>query len=346
MSYQDVHSGSLINFSNNLKQVIKNNKVFIICDSNTESCLTYIEENITFKNSFKLSIEAGEENKNINQLLKIWEFLNQNKANKNDWIINLGGGMVCDLGGFAASTFKRGISFINIPTSLLGMVDAAIGGKTGFNLHSLKNNIGTFYPAKMVICDAKLLDTLPSEELKSGFAEVIKHALISDYKFWKLIKNKPFQDYNFQEIINSSINHKLKIVEGDPTENGPRKTLNFGHTIGHALESHHLHLNKTILHGFAVAQGMVMESFISHKLNFISKETYTEIKEFIFSIYPPIHIKKNEIETLVNFMINDKKNEDSKISFTLLQNIGSAIFDKYISVEETTKLMHDFHKND
>ena len=346
MNFQNVQAGSLIEFSNSIEQLIDNNKVFIICDSNTESCSTIFEDKVKFKNTFKITIEAGEENKNIDQVLRIWTFLNNNKANKNDWIINVGGGMICDLGGFAASSFKRGISFINIPTSLLGMVDAAIGGKTGFNLNALKNNIGTFYPAKLVVCDAIFLKTLPEHELKSGFAEVIKHALISDYKFWNKIKNQSFEDYNFHEIINFSINHKLNIVEKDPKENGSRKKLNFGHTIGHALESHFLSLNKTIFHGFAVAQGMAIEAFISYKLNHISKEKYTEIKEFIFSIYQPIAINKNDIKTLVGFMSNDKKNENTKINFTLLDDIGSAVYDKYISAEDIDNLMHDFYSYD
>ena len=346
MNFQNVQAGSLIEFSNSIEQLIDNNKVFIICDSNTESCSTILEDEVKFKNTFKITIQAGEENKNIDQVLRIWTFLNNNKANKNDWIVNVGGGMICDLGGFAASSFKRGISFINIPTSLLGMVDAAIGGKTGFNLHALKNNIGSFYPAKLVVCDAVFLKTLPEHELKSGFAEVIKHALISDYKFWNKIKNQSFEDYNFHEIINFSINHKLNIVEKDPKENGSRKKLNFGHTIGHALESHFLSLNKTIFHGFAVAQGMAIEAFISYKLNHISKEKYTEIKEFIFSIYQPIAINKNDIKTLVGFMSNDKKNENTKINFTLLDDIGSAVYDKYISAEDIDNLMHDFYNYD
>ena len=346
MNFQNVQAGSLIEFSDSIKQLIDNNKVFIICDSNTEACSTILEDKVKFKKTFKITIEAGEENKNIDQVLRIWTFLNNNKANKNDWIINVGGGMICDLGGFAASTFKRGISFINIPTSLLGMVDAAIGGKTGFNLNTLKNNIGTFYPAKLVVCDAVFLKTLPEDELKSGFAEVIKHALISDYNFWNKIKTQSFKDYNFQEIINFSINHKLNIVEKDPRENGARKKLNFGHTIGHALESHFLSLNKTIFHGFAVAQGMAIEAFISFQLNHISKEKYTEIKEFIFSIYQPIAINKNDIKTLVGFMSNDKKNENTKINFTLLDDIGSAVYDKYISAEDIDNLMHDFYSYD
>ena len=152
--------------------------------------------------------------------------------------------------------------------------------------------------------------------------------------------------YNFHEIINFSINHKLNIVEKDPKENGSRKKLNFGHTIGHALESHFLSLNKTIFHGFAVAQGMAIESYISYRLNFITKEKFKEIKEFIYTIYPPIEIEHNEISTLANLMINDKKNENSKISFTLLDDIGSAIYDKYISSEDAISLIYDFYKND
>ena len=346
MSYQSVHSGSLTSFSEQLNQLINDNRVFIVCDSNTKNCLQILNEKITFKNSYIIQLAAGEEHKNIDQILKIWDFLNKNNANKNDWIINLGGGMICDLGGFAASTYKRGISFVNIPTSLLAMVDAAIGGKTGFNFNGLKNNIGTFHPAKLVVCDALFLNTLPNKELKSGFAEVIKHALISDSNFWKSIKNISFKDYNFQDIIDSSIIHKLKIVEIDPKENGPRKKLNFGHTVGHALESHALHSNDPILHGYAVAQGMVIESYISYRLDYITKEKFKEIKEFIYSIYPPIEIKRNEINLLVNLMINDKKNKNSKISFTLLEGIGSAIYDKYISAEDAVSFIQDFYKND
>ena len=346
MSYQSVHSGSLTSFSEQLNQLINDNRVFILCDSNTKNCLQILEEQIIFKNSNVIQLAAGEEHKNIDQVLKIWDILNKNNANKNDWIVNLGGGMICDLGGFAASTYKRGISFVNIPTSLLAMVDAAIGGKTGFNFHGLKNNIGTFHPAKMVICDSKFLNTLPEKELKSGFAEVIKHALICDSKFWNSIKNISFEDYNFQEIIESSIVHKLKIVESDPKENGPRKKLNFGHTVGHALESQALHSENPILHGYAVAQGMAIESYISYRLNFITKEKFKEIKEFIYTIYPPIEIEHNEISTLANLMINDKKNENSKISFTLLDDIGNAIYDKYISSEDAISLIYDFYKND
>ena len=168
----------------------------------------------------------------------------------------------------------------------------------------------------------------------------------SDSKFWDLIKNTSFKDYNFQGIIDSSIVHKLKIVESDPNENGPRKKLNFGHTVGHALESQALHSGKPILHGYAVAQGMVIESYISYRLNYITKEKFKEIKEFTHSIYPPIDIENNEIHMLADIMINDKKNNNSKISFTLLDDIGSAVYDKYISAEDAIGLIHDFYEND
>ena len=345
MSYQSVHSGSLVNFATKIVELVKGNKTFVLCDNNTKICLEKIDENLIFSNSEKLIIQPGEKNKNITQVVEIWEFLNAHNATKNDFLINIGGGVICDLGGFAASTYKRGISFINIPTSLLGMVDAAIGGKTGFNLNHLKNNIGTFSPAKMVICDADFLATLPSDELKSGFAEVIKHALISDLNFWNQIKNQSFNNYDFQDLISKSIDHKLTIVESDPIEKGPRKKLNFGHTVGHALESYFLSKNTKLLHGYAIAQGMIIESYISYRNNLLNLENYYEIKRFINSIYSQIKLSEYELNSLINLMTNDKKNELPKISFTLLNAIGDAVFDQYLSKNETKKLMLDFIEN-
>ena len=329
------------------RQIGLNNKVLIVTDSGIPK--TYIKELrkiIKNKSVNVITLGQGEKSKSFSSYQKILNKLLDLKFDRSDKLIALGGGVVGDITGFCAATYLRGIEYIQIPTSLLAQVDSSVGGKTAINAKQGKNLIGSFYNPKFVLISTHFLKTLPENELKSGFAEVIKHALISDYKFWNKIKNQSFEDYNFQKIINFSINHKLNIVEKDPKENGSRKKLNFGHTIGHALESHFLSLNKTIFHGFAVAQGMAIEAFISYKLNHISKEKYTEIKEFIFSIYQPIAINKNDIKTLVGFMSNDKKNENTKINFTLLDDIGSAVYDKYISVEDIDNLMHDFYNYD
>ena len=219
-------------------------KIGILVDENTkEFCLPLLSE---IKKSVIIEIKSGEENKNIDSCNLIWEALTKNCFDRNSLLINLGGGVIGDMGGFCASTYKRGIEFIQIPTSLLAMVDASVGGKLGVDFNGLKNQVGLFSNPKSVIINPKFLETLPEDELRSGFAEVVKHALIVDKNLWNHLKNNPFQDLYWEEIIESSVQIKNKIVMSDPKEKGERKKLNFGHTFGHAIESYYLECGRQV----------------------------------------------------------------------------------------------------
>ena len=254
-------------------------------------------------------------------------------------MINLGGGMVTDLGGFAAATFKRGIPFINIPTTLLSMVDAAVGGKTGINFNGLKNEIGAFAPASEVIIDSEFLKTLDNENIMSGYAEMLKHGLISNQENWKeLIKFDFCNDINYdllQQMIAKSVAIKEKVVEQDPCEKGIRKSLNLGHTIGHALESFSLQSEHPSLHGYAVAWGLVSELYLSHIKSGFPKDILWKTTTFIKEHYGKLHFSCKDYEKLYEFMTHDKKNESSdSINFTLLSNIGEININQTVSKEE------------
>ena len=266
--FGDIHEHIL-----EIEKTINDREAFLICDENTSICREKLA-NTTLHNIPFLTILSGESNKTLEQVSIIWKFLNDHNAKRNSILFSLGGGVLCDLGGFAAATYKRGIQFINIPTSLLAMVDASIGGKTGFNFHNLKNNIGTFTQPEMILCDVNFLTTLPVIELKSGMAEVFKHAIIGDQSMWNYLKSTNFNNLDYNYIVKRSSEIKEKIVKKDPHEKSQRKVLNFGHTIGHAIETSSLNKNKPNLHGYAIAKGMIIESFISYQLNNISKNEF------------------------------------------------------------------------
>jgi 3-dehydroquinate synthase len=255
-------------------------------------------------------------------------------------MINLGGGVITDLGGFVASTFKRGIEFINVPTSLLSMVDASVGGKTGVDLGNLKNQVGLFNEGVMVLVDTNFLKTLPTEELYSGYAEMLKHALITSEADWlevKGIKEKGIDQLD--ALIYRSVTIKNEVVLKDPTEQGLRKTLNYGHTLGHAVESYFLSHpdKKTLLHGEAIGIGIILASFISSKLFNFPEEKLAEIKEVFLTLYKPVTISENDVNELCKLLIFDKKNAFGKINFILLANIGK----HKIDVEVDDKLIID-----
>lgn len=302
--------------------------IFIILDTNSnENCLQkFISLLETEKNIEIIEIEPGEAEKNINTCVEIWTILTELGADRKSLIINIGGGVITDIGGFIASTFKRGIDFINVPTTLLAMVDASIGGKNGVDLGNLKNQIGVINVPKMVVIDTDFLSTLPQNEMRSGLAEMLKHGLIFDKNYWNEFKNLSEKDFaDFDRLIHRSVEIKNEIVKQDPTENGIRKALNFGHTLGHAIESYFLENEnkKTLLHGEAIAVGMILESFISNKLNLITKEELAEIKYIISDLFEKINIEANDIKPIMELLIHDKKNEYGKIQFALLKNIGN-----------------------
>ena len=303
-------------------------KIFVIVDTNShEFCLphflSHLETNLEIE---IIEFEHGEANKNITTCVEIWNILTDLGADRKSLIINLGGGVVTDLGGFVASTFKRGIDCIAVPTTLLAMVDASIGGKNGVDLGNLKNQIGVINTPKMVLVDTHYLQSLPQNEMRSGMAEMLKHGLIFDKKYWQqFLDLKKLNLTDLDQLIFESIDIKNQIVMQDPNEIGIRKALNFGHTLGHAIESYFLENQDktTLLHGEAIAIGMILESFISLHFQLIDEATYTEIKTNINSIFDKILIQETDINPILALLIHDKKNEFGKIKFVLLDGIGN-----------------------
>ena len=302
-------------------------KIFILVDENTSQyCLPHLLNNLATEIEIEIiELEVGEIHKNIATCTEVWGALSDLGGDRKSILINLGGGVISDLGGFVACTFKRGIDFINIPTTLLSMVDASIGGKNGVDLGNLKNQIGIIREPKAVIVDTQFLSTLPQNEMRSGLAEMLKHGLIFDKKYWdkfKSLKDLSAEDLN--HLIHQSIQIKNTIVCEDLTENGIRKSLNFGHTLGHAIESYFLENEDkaSLLHGEAIAVGMILESYISREKGLLKNEEYQEIKYIINDIFERIEFTQNEIEKIIELLIFDKKNEFGKVQFALLDGIG------------------------
>lgn len=307
-------------------------KIFILVDTNThEHCLPGFLPKISTATTIEIiEIEAGEPFKNLDTCMGVWQTMSDLEGDRKSLMINLGGGVVTDLGGFVASTFKRGINYINVPTTLLAMVDASVGGKTGVDLGNLKNQIGIISNAEMVIVDSDYLATLPSEEMRSGLAEILKHGLIADEAYWEKVGNLSELTLNdLDDIIRVSVGIKAKVVAEDPYENGLRKTLNYGHTLGHAIESYCLtHTQKkTLLHGEAVALGIILATYISKELKDFPSEKLDSITKRIVELYGKVEFSKNDIDAIIDLMKYDKKNEAGKINFVLLKDIGETKID-------------------
>jgi len=302
----------------------------ILIDENTKKhCLPLLLAQLpSLSNSLIIEIQSGEENKNLSSCSLIWEELSKHNFDRNSLLINLGGGVIGDMGGFAASTYKRGIDFIQIPTTLLAMADASVGGKLGIDFNGLKNQVGLFRNQKSVLIYPKFLETLEENQLNSGFAEIVKHALIADVNLWNQLKETSFADIDWQEIIARSVQLKNKIILEDPLEKNTRKQLNFGHTFGHAIESYYLEKRTPILHGEAVFLGVILELELSN----ITRQEKSEIKNFILSNFALPHCpSKSEI---VKYLTNDKKNLSGKINFSLLRGIGNCSIDNLFSIDE------------
>lgn len=308
--------------------------IFIITDENiARYCLHIALENIKFSCKI-ITIPPGEENKNIDTCQYVWQQLLIHHADRHALVINLGGGVTGDLGGFCAATFMRGIDFIQIPTTLLSQVDASIGGKVGVDLMHFKNMIGAFALPKAVFIFTSFLKTLPDKEILCGLAEIIKHLLIADRQGFESWRPDNLEDEAWlASEIYRSVNIKQKIVALDPTEKGKRKILNFGHTIGHALETVSLMDKKPLLHGEAVAIGMICESYISYRHGFITEEEVFRIREILTKIFGHHPKKMASEERLLNIMHSDKKNSGGKIRFSLLQGIGDACFDQEVPTD-------------
>jgi 3-dehydroquinate synthase len=329
---------------------LKENKysnLFIIVDSNSnELCLPiflpYLETELTIE---IIEFEAGEENKNIETCVQIWNVLTELGADRKTLIVNLGGGVVTDLGGFVSSTFKRGVDFIHVPTTLLSMVDASVGGKNGVDLGNLKNQIGVINTPNMVLIDTQYLETLPQNEMRSGLAEMLKHGLIYDKVYWEQFLDLKAIDFDdLDQLIYRSVAIKNEIVTKDPTEKNVRKSLNFGHTLGHAIESYFLeNENKTtLLHGEAIAVGMILESYISLDKKLISTEEYELIKTTIKSIFDDVPFSEDDIDPILELLIHDKKNEYGTIQFALIEGIGKIKINQSVENELILKAFDDY----
>ena len=344
----------------------EHDRVFVLTDDTThECCLPKVAALLAQYDAVPITIAHGDQHKTLAALGDVWTALQQGGATRHSLLINLGGGMITDLGGFAAATFKRGINFINIPTTLLAMVDAAVGGKTGINFGGLKNEIGAFADARFVIINTCFLDTLDAENLCSGYAEMLKHALISDERMWAEHVNFDLSQPDLAELqrmVAESIAVKERIVAEDPHEHGIRKALNFGHTIGHALEEFALQQatlsggavvstaptnqttgdavvstapgNRPLLHGYAVAFGLIGELYMSARKAGFPTERLHQTTRFIRENYAQTEFTCNDYPTLLNLMRHDKKNTSGVINFTLLHNIGDIRINQTATDEE------------
>lgn len=301
-------------------------KVFLLTEETPKRlCLPLIEELIDRRQIKQISIAGGETNKSIRSVEQVWEFLSKNGADRKSLLINIGGGMLTDLGGFVASTFKRGMAFVNIPTTLLAQVDASLGGKTGINFNGLKNEIGVFNEPDAVIINTSFLKTIDCANFLSGYAEMLKHGLIKDPEHWDELMGYDLGDIDYvslEEIIAHSVAVKDWHVQNDLTEKNIRKALNFGHTVGHAFESYALHRGRAILHGFAVVYGMIVELYLSAKRCGFPQDQLNEISRWLLGVYGKFEIEQSDYEALYELMTHDKKNEGSRINFTLITKIG------------------------
>lgn len=342
------HYPVYINDSNALAQHIAKltpSKVFVLVDETTEQlCLYHILEMLP-ENSVIIHIDQGERYKTLDTAAFIWKSMLFNGADRHSLLINLGGGVIGDMGGFCASTFMRGIKFIQVPTTLLSQVDSSIGSKLGIDFENIKNIIGVFQHAEAVIINTAFLKSLPYKQLLSGYAEVLKHALIADRPMWHtLLQCKDLSSLPFEELIAQNIEIKNQVVAQDPKEAGLRKILNFGHTIGHALESLLLGTEHELLHGEAVAIGMVCEAYLSYLKGYISEEDCTSIKNYTIGLFGHKYKTLPASTHIIKMMHYDKKNKGSQIKFSLLEAIGKGNFDQDVSVEQIEKAI-EWYKN-
>ncbi|OBX24189.1 MULTISPECIES: 3-dehydroquinate synthase [Bizionia] len=332
------NSNSYTALNTHLKQT-NYSLIFILVDENTHNlCLTKFLQQVETTCTIEIiEIESGEEHKTIETCVGVWNVLSELGADRKSLIINLGGGVVTDLGGFVASTFKRGINYINVPTSLLAMVDASVGGKTGVDLGHLKNQIGVINSGEMVLIDTSFLETLPENQMRSGLAEMLKHGLIYSRDYWN--KFTTTETLNYDDLIYESVIIKNSIVTQDPLEENLRKTLNYGHTLGHAIESYFLsHPEKeALLHGEAVAIGMILANYISTELTGLSKVENDEIKTVIKTIFGEVTVLPSDYDAIIELLKYDKKNEHGNINFVLLEDMGKTKINCLVSNDVIVK---------
>lgn len=321
----------------------KYTRFFVLTDELTgEHCLPLLQSYLGEDAQYDLiEVPPGEQNKTIDFCIGIWQMLIDFGADRNSLLINLGGGVVSDMGGFAASTYKRGIDFVHVPTTLLSQVDASVGGKTGIDLANIKNIVGTFAQPKAVFMDHRFLSTLPPRQILSGLAEMLKHGLICDADYWNELKISDLKNPS-AGLVYQSVAIKNHIVLEDPKEKGIRKALNFGHTIGHAVEAYSLEHDdaKHLTHGEAIAIGMICESWLSFKKNGLSEQELNEIVGVFTSLYPQHKIEASCHKDLYHMMQKDKKNNGTNINCTLLNKIGQCSIDHICNEDELCDSLH------
>ena len=321
----------------------EHDRIFILTDTTTEKqCLPVVKGYPCLKGATNITIGATDVEKTLESVAHVWQCLQKGGATRHSLLINFGGGMVTDLGGFAASTFKRGINFINIPTTLLSMVDASVGGKTGINFGGLKNEIGVFNDSKYVILCTEFLKTLDDANMRSGYAEMLKHGLIANQQLWNELVTFHITQPDLkqlQRMVADSVAVKERVVEQDPHENGIRKALNLGHTMGHAFESWAMKHNKPILHGYAVAYGLIPELYLAVAKTGFPVETMREAVRYVRDVYGVLPITCDDYPELLELMTHDKKNTAGVINFTLLGGIGDIRINQTATVKEMEEAM-------
>ena len=307
----------------------------VLTDEHTrDQCLPLLSPFLADRRVVYVTVPAGERHKHLDTCRYIWEAMFDGGVGRRWCCLNVGGGVIGDMGGFAAATFKRGIDFVQLPTTLLSQVDASVGGKLGIDFHDVKNSIGLFANPQAVWIDPRFLDTLPARELRSGYAEVIKHALIADATQWERLRRRvDLSGVDWEATIGHSVDIKRAVVEEDPHERGLRKALNFGHTIGHAVESYFLNRPERLLHGEAIAVGMITESWISTRQRGLGADDLRTIVDYCRSVYGWQRVPESAFDALIGLMRQDKKNEGDEINFTLLDAPGRAVVNEAATPE-------------
>lgn len=315
-------------------------------ETQASSAIAVIADNHTFRFCYPtlkpllpthtlIRIKAGEEQKNLATCERIWDALTRANFDRHALVLNLGGGVIGDMGGFCAATYKRGLAFAQLPTTLLAQVDASVGGKLGIDFQGFKNHIGVFQQPNAVLIDPAFLTTLPERELRSGFAEVVKHCLIADAAMWETIRRLDSDEQDWPRLVAHSVAIKQRVVAQDPTEKGLRKILNFGHTLGHAVETYFLNQpRKRLLHGEAIAIGMIAEAYIAYGKKMIDGSLLAQIEEYLFAVYGNVHLTNNDVAPILALTLQDKKNRGHNVRMALLDGAGSCAFDVPVSTAE------------
>lgn len=318
-------------------------RLVVLTDSNTQSkCLPLISPVLPADTHY-ISAPAGEIHKNLDTCTHIWSQMTEAALDRKALMLNLGGGVITDMGGFCASLYKRGIRFVNMPTTLLSQVDASVGGKLGIDFKGLKNHLGVFNEPETVIVAQEFLATLPKAELRSGYAEILKHGLIRDKSYFSKLKAENWENQEWEKLIYHSVSIKKAVVDADPKEAGLRKILNFGHTIGHAFESYFLDTKNHLLHGEAIALGMICEGFLSFQKIGFSHQEFDQLAKTLLQIYGKVDFSVDELDPILDLCLQDKKNEGSTLMFSLLTSIGDCTYNIPVNREEIRTAIIHYH---